>query len=453
MRLDHTHDLAAKSWVQSANASGTPFPIQNLPFAIFRRAGQGESFRGGVALGDFVVDLAALARTGLCEDLALAALQACAQPTLNEFFGMGPAAWRALRHALFAIFEGSAATSSAQAQACLIPLTEVEYGLPATIGDYTDFYTSIDHARNVMKVMRPGASLAPNFQWMPVAYHGRASSIGVSGQPVRRPHGQRLPQGALTPEFAACAKLDYELELGIFIGLGNPHGAPIPLDEAEGHVFGLCLLNDWSARDIQAWESSPLGPFLAKNFATTLSPWIVTMEALLPFRCEWRRAADEPQPLAYLDAPEVRSHGGIDIELEVWLKAASEPPASRGTRLSRTSFRHQYWTVAQMVAHHSSNGCNLQPGDLFGSGTISAPEASGRGCLLEMTQGGKQPMRLESGEERRFLQDGDEVVLRARAVRDGFVSIGFGDCAGTILSAMAAAASSFHLLSSGERAG
>jgi fumarylacetoacetase len=438
MRLDHTHDPAAKSWVESANAPGTPFPIQNLPFAVFRRAGHDETFRGGVALGDYVVDLAALASAGLCEGLALAAAQACAQSVLDEFFGMGPAAWRALRHALFAIFEEHAARSGASAQVCLIPLTEVEYGLPATIGDYTDFYTSIDHARNVMKVMRPGAALAPNFQWMPVAYHGRASSIGVSGQPVRRPRGQRMPQGALAPELAASAKLDYELELGIFIGVGNSQGTPIPIGEAEQHIFGLCLLNDWSARDIQAWESQPLGPFLAKNFATTLSPWIVTMDALLPFRCAWHRPEDEPQPLAHLDASEVRRHGGIDIQLEVWLRAASEPTASRGTRLSRTSFRHQYWTVAQMVAHHTVGGCNLRSGDLLGSGTISGPTATEAGAIIELTAGGSAPVHLANGEQRGFLEDGDTVVLNGWCERAGFVSIGFGEASGEILPALQA---------------
>jgi fumarylacetoacetase len=436
MSLDHTHDAAAKSWVESANASGTPFPLQNLPFAVFRRAGQNETFRGGVALGDFVVDLAALVRRGLCEGPALMAAHACARPTLNEFFGMGPIAWRALRHALFAIFEASAATASASAQACLVPRAEVEYGLPATIGDYTDFYTSIDHARNVMKVMRPNASLAPNFQWMPVAYHGRVSSIGLSGQRVRRPRGQRMPQGALTPEFAACAKLDYELELGIFIGVGNPQGTPIAIGEADRHIFGVCLLNDWSARDIQTWESSPLGPFLAKNFATTLSPWIVTMDALLPFRCAWHRPADEPQPLAYLDAPEVREHGAIDIQLEVWLKSANELPEARGTRLSRTSFRHQYWTLPQMVAHHTVGGCNLRSGDLLGSGTISGPTPSEAGAMIELTAGGSAPVQLDNGEQRGFLEDGDTVILNGWCERSGFVSIGFGEARGEVLPAL-----------------
>jgi fumarylacetoacetase len=437
MRLDHTHDAAARSWVESANAQGTPFPLQNLPFAIFRRKGQGEAFRGGVALGDFVIDVAALVRTGLLESLASQAALACVQPTLNEFFGMGPAAWRALRYALFALFEESGARWSTTTQACLIPQDQVEYGLPASIGDYTDFYTSIDHARNVMRVMRPGASLAPNFKWMPVAYHGRVSSIGMSGQRVRRPRGQRMAPEALAPEFATSARLDYELELGIFIGTGNSQGTPIPVGEAEQHVFGLCLLNDWSARDIQTWESSPLGPFLAKNFATTISPWIVTMDALLPFRCAWHRPSDEPQPLAYLDAPEVREQGGFDIQLEVWLKSASEPAAAQGTRVSSTSFRHQYWTVAQMVAHHTIGGCNLRSGDLLGSGTISGPTAAEAGALIELTEAGSVPVQLVNGERRGFLEDGDTVVMKGWCERAGFASIGFGEARGEVLPALA----------------
>jgi fumarylacetoacetase len=447
MQLDHTHDAAARSWVASANVLGTPFPLQNLPFAIFRRQGSSEPFRGGVALGDVVIDVAALVRTGLIEGLALEAGNACALSSLNAFFDMGPAAWRALRHALFGLFEQRCGRWSATTQACLVPRTDVEYGMPASIGDYTDFYTSIDHARNIMRG-RPGPSLSPNFQWMPMGYHGRVSSIGLSGQRVRRPRGQRMAPGADTPEFAASARLDYELELGIFIGKGNPQGTPIPVGEAEQHVFGLCLLNDWSARDIQAWESAPLGPFLAKNFATTISPWIVTMDALAPFRCGWHRPSDEPQPLAYLDAPSVREHGSFDIQLEVWLKPASGSQASQKagtsqaageaqyTRLSRTSFRHQYWTVAQMVAHHAMGGCNLRSGDLFGSGTISGPGADEAGALIELTRAGSEPVPLTNGERRGFLEDGDTVLMKGWCERDGYASIGFGEAWGEVLPAL-----------------
>ena len=308
MKLDHTHDVTATSWLASANDGATPFPLQNLPFGIFRRAGTAEAFRGGVALGDRVIDLSALSEANCLSGLAAQAARACMQPALNDFFAMGADAWRALRHALFDLFSaqhrsGTPGPVTEALERCLVPQADVEYGLPARIGDYTDFYTSIDHARNIVKLLRPDGTLAPNFQWMPVAYHGRVSSIGIAGQQVRRPVGQRLAEGARSPEVGPCARLDYELELGIFIGVGNGQGTRIPVGSAEQHVFGLCLLNDWSARDIQAWESVPLGPFLAKNFATTLSPWIVTMDALAPYRAAWARSPDEPQPLAYLSTP------------------------------------------------------------------------------------------------------------------------------------------------------
>jgi fumarylacetoacetase len=444
MNLDHTHDATAKSWLASANEPDCDFPLQNLPYAIFRRKGDTEAFRAGIALGDQVIDLAALLRERCLGGLATQAAVACTQASLNEFFSMGPDAWRALRHAVFALFEARAAIAAATPDThvlgrCLVPQALVEYSLPARIGDYTDFYTSIDHARNIVKLLRPDSALSPNFQWMPVAYHGRVSSIGMSGAEVRRPLGQRLAAGHSAPELGACARLDYELELGIFIGVGNPQGKPIPVTRAEQHVFGLCLLNDWSARDIQMWESTPLGPFLAKNFATTISPWIVTLEALAPFRSAWERAADEPQPLTYLDAPANRSEGGIDIQLEVWLESARqrarEAPAAR---LSHTSFRHQYWTVAQMVAHHTIGGCNLQSGDLLGSGTISGPTAAEAGALIELTAAGKTPVALGNGETRDFLEDGDTVVMKGWCERPGFARIGFGENRGEVLPARAA---------------
>jgi fumarylacetoacetase len=441
MNLDRTHDAGIKSWLDSANEPDCDFPLQNLPYAIFRRKGDTEAFRAGIALGDQVIDLAALLRERCLGGLAMQAAVACTQASLNEFFAMGPNAWRALRHAAFTLFEtraeiASAMPDTAVLRRCLVPQALVEYSLPARIGDYTDFYTSIDHARNIVKLLRPDSALSPNFQWMPIAYHGRVSSIGVSGQQVRRPLGQRLAAGHSAPEVAACAQLDYELELGIFIGVGNQQGEPIPVARAEQHVFGLCLLNDWSARDIQMWESTPLGPFLAKNFATTISPWIVTMEALAPFRSAWARAADEPQPLAYLDAPANRSAGSIDIQLEVWLESerqrASQAPAAR---LSHTSFRHQYWTVAQMVAHHTIGGCNLQSGDLLGSGTISGPTAAEAGALIELTAAGKTPVALGNGEARGFLEDGDAVVMKGWCERPGFARIGFGENRGEVLPA------------------
>ncbi|KAA1003812.1 fumarylacetoacetase [Paraburkholderia panacisoli] len=441
MNLDRTHDAAVKSWLASANQPHCDFPLQNLPYAIFRRKGGAEEFRAGIALGDQVIDLAALVRERCLSGLALQAAVACAQPSLNAFFAMGPDAWRALRHAVFALFEAPAAGASTMAdtpalETCLVAQTDVEYNLPASIGDYTDFYTSIDHARNIVKLLRPDSALSPNFQWMPLAYHGRVSSIGLSGQQVRRPLGQRLAAGHSVPEVSACARLDYELELGIFIGVGNQEGEPIPVTHAERHVFGLCLLNDWSARDIQMWESTPLGPFLAKNFATTISPWIVTMEALAPFRHAWERPADEPQPLAYLDAPANRSEGGIDIQLEVWLMSELQRKSdAHAARLSRTSFRHQYWTVAQMVAHHTVGGCNLRSGDLLGSGTISGPTAAEAGALIELTAAGKTPVALGNGETRAFLEDGDTVVMKGWCERPGFARIGFGENRGKVLPA------------------
>lgn len=441
MHLDRTHDAGIKSWLASANGPSCDFPLQNLPYAIFRRKGASEEFRAGIALGDQVIDLAALLRERCLSGLAMQAAVACTQPSLNAFFAMGPQAWRALRYAVFGLFEAPAESVPAQHESdvlrrCLVPQTQVEYSLPARIGDYTDFYTSIDHARNIVKLLRPDPVLSPNFQWMPLAYHGRASSIGVSGQQVRRPLGQKRAAGQSAPEVSACARLDYELELGIFIGVGNAQGEPIPLARAEEHVFGLCLLNDWSARDIQMWESTPLGPFLAKNFATTVSPWIVTMDALAPFRHAWERPAEDPQPLAYLDAPVNRREGGIDIQLEVWLESEQQRTSRASTtRLSSTSFRHQYWTVAQMVTHHTMGGCNLQSGDLLGSGTISGPAATEAGALIELTAAGKTPVALGNGEVRSFLEDGDAVIMKGWCERPGFARIGFGENRGEVLPA------------------
>ncbi|MGO4307555.1 fumarylacetoacetase [Cupriavidus sp. RAF12] len=436
MKLDHTHEVAARSWLESANQDGTPFPLQNLPFAVFRRADSGEAFRGGVALGNQVIDLAAMVRTGVLTGLAEQAARACAQSTLNDFFAMGPVAWRALRHALFDGFDARNKVGSDLLKTALVPQAEAEYGVPAQIGDYTDFYTSIDHARNIVKLLRPNGSLSPNFQWMPVAYHGRASSIGLSGQRVRRPVGQRVPVGQSQPELGACARLDYELELGIFIGVGNEQGTRIPVGKAEEHVFGLCILNDWSARDIQSWESTPLGPFQAKNFATTISPWIVTMDALAPFRAGWSRPHADPQPLPYLVSPLMFEQGAIDIQLEVAVESAAQrrggiPP----TRLSRTSFRHQYWTVGQMVAHHTVGGCNLRSGDLLGSGTISGPTPAEAGALIELTRAGQSPVQLDSGETRSFLEDGDAVVMTGWCERPGYARIGFGENRGEVIPA------------------
>ncbi len=435
--LNATHDPALRSWVESANATGADFPIQNLPFAIFRRAGTGEPCRGGVAIGDEVLDLGALHALAPFSGVAAAALGACAQPALNEFMAQGPAAASALRAALSAALRADAALAP-RLRGLLVPQVQVQYQLPAVIGDFTDFYASIHHATAVGRLFRPDNPLLPNYKWVPIAYHARASSVRVSGVDFRRPHGQLMPPGAGAPQLAPSRRLDYELELGIFVGRGNELGSPIPLAQAESHIFGLCLLNDWSARDIQAWEYQPLGPFLAKNFATSISPWVLTLEALAPFRVPFERPAAEPAPLAYLDDAAVRAAGAIDIRLEVWLdtarmRAAGEPPQ----RLSHSSFRDSWWTVAQMLTHHAVNGCNLQPGDLFGSGTQSGSAAQEAGSLLELTVGGREPLTLADGEQRTFLEDGDRVTLRGWCEREGCARVGFGTCSATVLPARA----------------
>lgn len=401
MQRNHTHDPRARSWLPSANTDDTDFPIQNLPFAVFRRSGSDEAFRAGVAIGDQIVDMAALAATSSLGPLAAQAAQQCAQPTLNGFMAMGPQAWQGLRHALFALLEQDATPDMTTAlRSCLVAQADAQYGLPTHIGDYTDFYTSLDHARNVGMLIRPDDPVSANFRWMPIAYHGRASSIGISGQRIVRPMGQAMPAGASTPVYGPCARLDYELELGVFIGVGNAQGQAVPLAQSQSHIFGICMLNDWSARDIQFWEMNPLGPFLGKNFATTISPWIVTTEALLPYRKPWSRPDGDPQPLAYLEHAANRQQGALDIELEVWLQTAQrERHGDTPTRLSRTSFRHQYWTVAQMVTHHTMGGCNLQPGDLLGSGTISGPGPGEAGAMIELSRGGKTPIPLAGGSE------------------------------------------------------
>ncbi len=431
--LNDTHDPALVSWVESANRPGTDFPLQNLPFAVFRRAGSREAVRGGVAIGDQIVDLAALQALRRVTGTAADALAACTVPTLNSFMALGPDAWSTLRGALSGLLRQGAADAAAL-PGLLVPQSGAEYSVPARIGDYTDFYASVHHATAVGALFRPDNPLLPNYKWVPIAYHGRASSIRVSGQQFRRPRGQLKPSGAEDPQLLPTRRLDYELEVGIFIGPGNSLGEPVALAEAERHVFGLCLLNDWSARDVQAWEYQPLGPFLAKNFATTISPWIVTLEALAPYRTAWTRPPADPRPLPYLDSTSVRERGAIDSELEAYLEtAAMRAAGSAPHRLSRSNFRHSYWTVGQMVAHHTVNGCNLEPGDLLGSGTQSGPSAAEAGSLLELTAGGKQPLTLSSGETRTFLADGDRVILRGFCEKPGRARVGFGEAAGTVL--------------------
>lgn len=433
--LNETHDPAITSWVSSANGGKSDFPVQNLPFATFRRKGSQSTYRPGVAIGDQILDLAALAEKNLFDGVAAVALAACQSDSLNALMALDQAHWSALRLALSrALREGSALRGDIEP--LLISQQDAEYSTPARIGDYTDFYISLYHATAVGKQFRPDNPLLPNYKWVPIGYHGRASSIGVD-QKFHRPIGQTRPLNeGEAPQFGPCARLDYELELGIFVGTGNAQGERINLPDAEAHVFGLCILNDWSARDLQAWEYQPLGPFLAKNFASTISPWVVTMEALAPFRQPWVRAEGEPQPLPYLASENNRASGAFDVKMEVLLtttqsRAANAVPAS----LSRSNFRDAYWNVAQLITHHTVNGCNLQPGDMLGTGTLSGPQPSEAGSLLELSAGGKSPIDLPWGEKRSFLQDGDQVIMRAECVKPGYPRIGFGESSGTVLPA------------------
>jgi fumarylacetoacetase len=433
MQLNETHDPSLTSWVDSANTPGADFPIQNLPFCVFRPRGSSQAFRGGVAIGDRIVDMAALGDALSHADAdARTAAALATRDKLNGLMAAGPRAWSALRLALSRLLRSDAAPRPA----LLVAQSDAEYTVPAHIGDYTDFYTSVHHATAVGRLFRPDQPLLPNYKWVPIGYHGRSSTIGVSGQAFARPRGQVRGPTDPAPSFGPCKRLDYELEVGIFVGGGNDQGESIPAAEAEQHVFGLCLLNDWSARDVQAWEYQPLGPFLSKNFATTISPWIVTLEALAPYRAAWLRDAADPQPLPYLDYAGLRTGGGLDIELEVLLETDTmrrkgQVPA----RLSQSNFRHSYWTVAQLLAHHTVNGCALNPGDLLGSGTQSGPGAGEAGSLLELTVGGKQALTLPNGEQRVFLEDGDRIVLRGWAAAEGRPRIGFGEASGTVLPA------------------
>jgi fumarylacetoacetase len=435
--LNETHGPALRSWVASANAADTEFPIQNLPMGVFRRRGRNEAFRIGVAIGDQIVDLAAAAEHDVFSGNAARAAQAATGDSLNAFMALGAASWSALRLALSrALREG--APVQKLLEPCLIAQANAEYTLPARIGDYTDFYTGIHHATTVGKLFRPDNPLLPNYKWVPIGYHGRSSSIVVSGTPVRRPLGQTKGE-ADTPLFGPSQRMDYELELGFLIGPGNALGEPIAIEQAEQHLFGVALFNDWSARDIQPWEYQPLGPFLSKNFGSTLSPWVITMEALAPFRAPLVRPAGDPEPLPYLNGAEDRASGALDIQLEVWLQTANmleaEQPAVRLT--SGNAKDAAYWTPAQLIAHHSSGGCNLQPGDLLGSGTLSGPGPDQAGSMLELSQGGKQPITLPNGETRSFLADGDTLTLRGFCEREGARRIGFGLCSATVLPAPA----------------
>ena len=438
MALNETHDAALTSWVASAHSSDCDFTIQNLPFGAFRRKGApaANGARIGVAIGDQILDMQAAFDSGVFEGAAKDAAALLQGAALNDFMGAGAGAWSALRLALSrALRAGS--TGEAKLKSALVAQRDADMALPARIGDYTDFFTSIHHATAVGKLFRPDSPLLPNYKYVPIAYHGRSSSIGVSGQAVVRPMGQTKGPADAVPVFAACKRLDYELELAVWVGPANAQGARVSMAHAEQHAFGMCLLNDWSARDVQTWEYQPLGPFLAKNFASTISSWVVTMEALEPYRTTWKRAEGDPQPLPYLDAPDNRARGAIDITVEAWLLTQKMQAASLAAqRLSQASFRHAYWTVAQMIAHHTSGGCNLQPGDLLGTGTQSGPAPEEAGSILELTKGGKQALTLANGEQRTFIEDHDTLILKAHCVKQGAARIGFGECAGTVLPAI-----------------
>jgi len=430
--LDETHDPARRSWVESANTSDCEFPIQNLPLGVFRRTA-GETPHCGVAIGDQILDVAA-AGTGF-GGLAGEAARACAEPHLNALMALGPKSSAALRLALSRAL--STEHGDANLRRHLTPMAQAEMLVPAKIGDFTDFFASVFHATNAGRMFRPDNPLNPNYKYVPVAYHSRASSVCISGTPFKRPRGQRKGPNDPAPSYGPSRNMDFELELGMYVGMPSKLGEPIPVGAAAEHIFGFCLLNDWSARDVQAWEYQPLGPFLGKNFCTTVSPWVVTREALAPYQtAAFARPQGDPAPLPYLDDATDHAQGGLDITLEAYI--ASDTMRRAGTppfRLARTSFATIYWTVAQMVAHHTCNGCNLVTGDLIGSGTVSGPEKSSWGSLLELTARGSDPLLLPSGEKRGFIEDGDEIIFRGFCAKPGYPRIGFGECRAVMLPA------------------
>ncbi len=433
LRLDETHEIGIGCWVPSAGRATTEFPLQNLPLGVFRRPGTPQPHIG-VAIGDHILDLYRSVQVGALP-VEPGIQEALTARSLNLLLARGRGAIRAVRSAVFALLREDSPLPRPP-EDCLVAMDGVELLLPAEVGDYTDFYASIHHATNVGRMLRPDQPLLPNYKWVPIGYHGRASSLVPSGTPVRRPHGQLMREGASAPVFAPVEALDYECEVGFLVSRPNPLGQPVPIAAAEEHLGGLCLVNDWSARDLQRWEYQPLGPFLAKSFATTVSPWIVTLDALEPFRTALvERAPGDPQPLEYLDEGPARSRSGFGFTLEVrLLTARMRQEGIEPFRVSHTSFTNMYWSSAQLVAHHTSNGCNLRPGDLLASGTVSGPEKENRGCLLELTWRGSEPLSLPGGETRKFLEDGDEVIIRGRCAREGYASIGFGECRGMVVS-------------------
>jgi len=436
--INDTHDPNLKSWVESANDPNSDFPIQNLPFCMFWREDDEDQPHLAVAIGDKLFDLYEAIGAGVFgerfEDIDLE--DGLLDPTFIANF-LGSDALSELRIAAMDVLSDSADARVQKAAAeHLVPASGAEFELPFTIGDYTDFYCSIYHATNVGSMFRPDNPLMPNYKYLPVGYHGRASSIVLSGEDIKRPHGQNRSDAEKPPIFGPSKNLDYEMELGFFVGNGNELGTPIDINDAEKHIVGVCLVNDWSARDIQGWEYQPLGPFLAKNFATSVSPYVVTMEALAPFRTTaFERDADDPQPLDHLSSEQNRKLGGLDINLEVYIQTEKmRAEKIEPFRLSRSNTKDLYWTIGQMLTHHASNGCNLQTGDLLATGTVSGKEKDERGCLLELTWRGKEPIDLPSGEQRRFLEDGDEIIMKGYCEREGFRRIGLGECRGRIVS-------------------
>ncbi len=436
--INETHDPDLECWVESANDPNTDFPIQNLPFGVFNKPESLELPSIGVAIGDQVLDLSAVSEVLWSDDLDDEIADVSSYESLDFMMILEPEIMSELRQRLSGLLSADNDTDDRYIiEDFLIPVNEVELIVPANIENYTDFYASVYHATNVGKIFRPDNPLLPNYKWVPIGYHGRASSIVLSGTPIHRPSGQTKDDEADAPSFGPSKVLDFELEVGFFIGAGNELGKPVRITEAEGHIFGLCLVNDWSARDIQRWEYQPLGPFLSKSFATTISPWIVTMEALSPFRAPaFPRPKGDPEPLPYLDSPENGENGGFDINLEVYLLTQQMREKDIAPhRLSSSSTKDLYWTFAQMITHHTSNGCNLRSGDLIASGTISGATKESQGCLIELTERGAEPIQLPTGEVRSFLQDGDEVIFRGFCEREGFRRIGFGECRGMILPA------------------
>lgn len=435
-KLNATHHPLLKSWVESANVDGCDFPIQNLPHGVFRRAGGTEDFRGGIAIGDQILDVSAVLSRNLLPVTVQEVAQAAARAPLNDLMAQPAERRSALRAAISDLLAEGEERREEVSSYCLVPQSEAEYALPARIENFSDFYSSLNHATNVGALFRPDNPILPNYRWLPVGYHGRTSSIRVSGENFKRPVGQLKDPGRAIPDYGPCQRLDYEAELGMLVSQGNELGSAIDIRDAEAHLFGICLLNDWSARDIQSWEYQPLGPFLAKSFFTSLSPWVVTMEALEPYRAGWARPEGDPAPLPHLWSTELAVRGSIDIRIQMFLQTARMRAAGEAEFLLSTSrFTDAYWTMSQLITHQTSNGTNLCPGDLLGSGTLSGAERSSQACLLELTEGGKRPLSLPNGEKRTFLEDGDTVTMRAYCEGPEGTRLGFGECKTTVLPA------------------